>query len=364
LRKYIYGPGIDQPICMIDVEDSNAVSYYHYDGLGSVVALSDEDGDTIQVYEYDVYGNVAASDPNHTNPFMFTGRRLDTETGLYFYRARYYNPAIGRFLQTDPIGYGDGMNWYAYCHNAAIDGSDPSGLGWVRFERHWGRLTLEWYPFSPGQPRRKRLGSWKSTDDFLTDADNGALDVLRKDYWQYWAEGQAAWYVASNHYGRGHTIYDQEWWFWRLVAIMSFEPAWSQTFRQWHSAGCGPTLRLRRRNWFAENTVDWNPNLGNLDPGIDEEGDLREWHNFHPLVGLAHELHHARQYIVGGPRQAGTVGGEKEAVWFENWMRYAMFKLDPSQGNLYPRPGYDAHHADLGDTAEEAWDKYRRTYSP
>jgi RHS repeat-associated protein len=48
---------------------------------------------------------VAASDPNHPNPFMFTGRQFDIETGLYYYRARYYNPYLGRFLQTDPVGY-------------------------------------------------------------------------------------------------------------------------------------------------------------------------------------------------------------------------------------------------------------------
>jgi len=55
----------------------------HYDGLGSVVALSDAAGDTVQLYEYSVYGQVAASDPNHPNPFLFTGRRFDTDTGLY-----------------------------------------------------------------------------------------------------------------------------------------------------------------------------------------------------------------------------------------------------------------------------------------
>jgi len=91
---------------MLDVADNNKAYYYHFDGLGSVVDLSDSDGDSCQSYEYSVYGQVAASDPNFiANPYMFTGRRFDIETGLYYYRARYYNPYIGRFLQTDPVGY-------------------------------------------------------------------------------------------------------------------------------------------------------------------------------------------------------------------------------------------------------------------
>jgi RHS repeat-associated protein len=71
---------------------------------------------------------VAAEDPNLLNPYMFTGRRFDFETGLYYYRARYYNPYIGRFLQTDPIGYDAGINWYLYCHNNPLSYTDPSGL--------------------------------------------------------------------------------------------------------------------------------------------------------------------------------------------------------------------------------------------
>jgi hypothetical protein len=73
LRKYIYGPGIDQPVCMIEVADANAVYYYHFDALGSVVALSDAAGDTVQTYEYSVYGEVAVEDANHPNPYMFAG---------------------------------------------------------------------------------------------------------------------------------------------------------------------------------------------------------------------------------------------------------------------------------------------------
>jgi len=128
VRKYVYGPRIDEPVCMIDLADSNAVYYYHFDGLGSVVALTDSNGTCVQTYEYSVYGHVAASDPNHPNPFMFTGRQFDIETGLYYYRARYYNPYLGRFLQTDPVGYEDGINWYRYCRNNPLVYTDPSGL--------------------------------------------------------------------------------------------------------------------------------------------------------------------------------------------------------------------------------------------
>jgi RHS repeat-associated protein len=128
LRKYIFGPGIDEPVSMIDVEDSNATYYYHFDALGSVIALTNSSGSTVELYEYSVFGQVAASDANIPNRFMFTGREFDADTGLYYYRARYYNPEIGRFLQTDPVGYGDGMNWYAYCGNSPGSHTDPRGL--------------------------------------------------------------------------------------------------------------------------------------------------------------------------------------------------------------------------------------------
>jgi uncharacterized protein RhaS with RHS repeats len=84
-RRYIYGPGVDEPICMIEKTGScTGTYYYHFDGLGSVVALTDSSRNTVQVYDYDVYGRVSALDENHPNRFLFTGREYDKETGLYY----------------------------------------------------------------------------------------------------------------------------------------------------------------------------------------------------------------------------------------------------------------------------------------
>ena len=101
--------------------------YYHFDGSGNVVALTNSSGNTVEVYEYDVYGKVGASDASHPNRFMFTGREFDKETGLYYYRARYYKPEIGRFLQADQVGYKAGMNLYRYCSNNPWNLVDPYG---------------------------------------------------------------------------------------------------------------------------------------------------------------------------------------------------------------------------------------------
>jgi RHS repeat-associated protein len=129
VARYSQGLGIDEPLAMYR---SGVTSYYHADGLGSIVALTNSRGFPATAYLYDSFGNLTASAGNVTNPFRYTAREYDPETKLYYYRARYYDPSTGRFISEDPqTGYeeGDGTgNAYAYAHNNPVVSADPFGL--------------------------------------------------------------------------------------------------------------------------------------------------------------------------------------------------------------------------------------------
>jgi RHS repeat-associated protein len=81
-----------------------------------------------QSYTYDSFGKVTASSGSLVNPFQYTGRDSDSDTGLYYYRARYYDPSVGRFITEDPIGFGGGVNFYSYVLNNSLNWIDPFGL--------------------------------------------------------------------------------------------------------------------------------------------------------------------------------------------------------------------------------------------
>lgn len=98
----------------------------HGDTLGSIVALSDNTGAVTDQFAYSSFGE---SDSMTGTTFGFTGQRFDDETGLYYFKNRYYSARLGRFLQPDPIGYdGEDLNLYTYVNNDPLNFTDPMGL--------------------------------------------------------------------------------------------------------------------------------------------------------------------------------------------------------------------------------------------
>ncbi len=125
--RYTHGLDIDEPII---IEKAGISSFYHADGLGSITELTNNLGAIVQSYTYSSFGKIEFQlDANFDQPYTFTARELDSETGLYHYRARALDSSIGRFLQQDPMGFAGGdFNLYTYVANQPVNLLDPLGL--------------------------------------------------------------------------------------------------------------------------------------------------------------------------------------------------------------------------------------------
>ena len=122
-NRYVYGSGLDEPL--ITVSAGGVLTYMHADQLGSIAALTNDTGVVTERYAYSPWG---ASNSLSGTTFGFTGQRYDAETGLYYFKNRYYSPALGRFLQPDPLVYSDSLNIYSYAVNDPLNMIDPLGL--------------------------------------------------------------------------------------------------------------------------------------------------------------------------------------------------------------------------------------------
>lgn len=122
---YSQSPYIDLPLAEFV---SGTTAFYEQDGLESVTSLSTAVGALANIYTYDALGNLTVTTGGLRNPFEYTGRDRDAETDLRYYRARYLDSSVGRFLSEDPLRFETGVNFYTYVKNNPIIHTDPSGL--------------------------------------------------------------------------------------------------------------------------------------------------------------------------------------------------------------------------------------------
>jgi RHS repeat-associated protein len=150
-NTYVYG------LDLISATDGSGVQTYHlYDGLGSTADLTDGSGNVTAGYGYDVFGGVRTQSGTGDTDFKFTGEQLDADSEMYYLRARYYDPAIGRFLSRDPV---PAVNLYAYVGNNPTNFVDPDGRAII---------PPPLFGEKKGECDDDEPGAGDSGDDFLT----------------------------------------------------------------------------------------------------------------------------------------------------------------------------------------------------
>lgn len=123
LRRYVHGPGVDEPLVWYEGSGTTTKNWLFADHQGSIIATSNAAGSATGTYNYGPYG-----EPNIATGVRFRYTGQQKIGNLYYYKARFYSPALGRFLQTDPIGSKDDLNLYAYVGADPLNNTDPTGL--------------------------------------------------------------------------------------------------------------------------------------------------------------------------------------------------------------------------------------------
>ena len=127
LHRYVPGPIPDQPVVWYYGSGTTDRRYLHQDSQGTVIAWSNSSAVAGDIYAYGPNGEPADNFAGGKSRFRYTGQIMIPEAQLYYYKARMYDPGMGRFLQADPTGYDAGMNLYAYTGDDPVNLNDPMG---------------------------------------------------------------------------------------------------------------------------------------------------------------------------------------------------------------------------------------------
>ena len=174
LRSYTHGPGIDEPLA---VDEGGNVYFYHADALGSISTLTNNSGVVVQRNVYDSYGKIRSKvvygqAPNQ--PFAYTSREHDEETGMDYYRARYYDPSNGRFISFDPILHPS--NGISKCSkNKILNLNVPSFESLLKKPQH-----LNPYSYVVGNPLT-------NTDPTGLACGSGSTEAIIPDHFGFWS---------------------------------------------------------------------------------------------------------------------------------------------------------------------------------
>lgn len=234
------GLGVDQRFAR---NDASGRAYYLTDQLGSTRALTNGAGDLLQRYDYTPYGQLQASAGSANNPYRYTGREQD-ESGLYYYRARYYSPDMGRFISEDSYGFASGdLNFYAYALGNPISYNDPSGhIAWFAIPLIWGGIEIALSMYDAYDTGRTLLDPCETTEAKVLSAVGFGVGLIApgagygagtKKVYQYALRAKAdGWYPVMTRGSKNPTA--QVWLsrgeLWKFGTTLSTDKRYSQNY--------------------------------------------------------------------------------------------------------------------------------------